>query len=308
MQHDYMCLGAAMALSLPLCSGCAPSARRHTTNSSQSDATTDDGDARVEGTPDDTGIDDILAPDEEDVCPSLQTAMFSAGAARSAGFAGTDAAYSALYGVPCRSAIDCVPACISAGATVASCQSSSECVAGEATEGGLGCLPPTYWRNVNGALSETGTTANAATLVLVSIPYDDPLVVTNFGISIPDEATVTGISFRVRRASDSGEAVDSIVQVLHGGVAAGTNHDQSEAWPGSLTYTTYGGASDLWGVSWTAADLRSSGFGLSIAPAYTGPSTGNAVRARPEVSHRASPPGACAFPGHDARAPGWGMS
>jgi hypothetical protein len=145
----------------------------------------------------------------------------------------------------------------------------------EAPDGGLGCLPPTYWMTVEGALSESGTTTNAAQLILVDIPYDDPLLLTNFGVSIPDHAAITGIQFKVRRATLDGNAVDGAVQILRSGSPIGTNHAQSSAWPAALTYAEYGGAYDTWGATLAVADVRSAGFGISIAPKYTGPSAGN---------------------------------
>jgi hypothetical protein len=40
-------------------------------------------------------------------------------------------------------------------------------------------------------------------------------------------------------------------------------------WSTTLTYVSYGGPSDTWGVSWTPADVSNPQFGLSFAPAYT---------------------------------------
>jgi hypothetical protein len=215
------------------------------------------------------------APEDAPTCPILQTAPVAAGAARSAGFSGNEFAYSTLYGGSCQTANDCVAACVIAGATMASCASGSACLVG--TDGGLGCLPPTYWLAVGGALSESGMTANAAHLVVVAIPYDDSLVLTNFGVSIPDDATVTGIQFRVRRATIDGNAVDDNVQILQNAIPTGTNHGQTSAWPRTLIHTSYGGADDLWGISWTPADIRATGFGISISLRYTGSSAGNEV-------------------------------
>jgi hypothetical protein len=118
-------------------------------------------------------------------------------------------------------------------------------------------------------------TTNAAELILVDIPYDDPLVLTHFGVSIPDDATITGIQFKIRRGTLTSNAVDDTVQILQNGAPVGANHGQSGAWPGALAYGSYGGAYDLWGASWTVADVRSNDFGVSISPRYNGPVAGN---------------------------------
>jgi hypothetical protein len=120
-----------------------------------------------------------------------------------------------------------------------------------------------------------GTTADAAQLVVVDSPYDDSLLLEDFQLSIPDGAMISGIQFDVRHATESGNALDDTVKILRNGAPVGVNHELPQSWPKSLTYTTYGNASDSWGVQWTASDLRSTGFGLSISPRYTGPSAGN---------------------------------
>jgi hypothetical protein len=148
----------------------------------------------------------------------------------------------------------------------------------------MSCLPPPYWQAVAGALSASGTIAQAAELVLVALPYNDPLVLSHFAISLPDDAIVTGIEFQVRRATLAGDVVDDTVQVLENGAPIGANHASSDPWPAlpgvstdltQVGYARYGGANDTWGVAWTPADLRADGFGLSIAGRYTGPAAGN---------------------------------
>jgi hypothetical protein len=155
-----------------------------------------------------------------------------------------------------------------------SCVKGSECLVGEGESGGFGCLPPTYWLGV-GALSESGMTADAANVILVAIPYDDALLATNFQVALPDDATITGVRFQVRRATLASNAIDDTVQVLKNGVPVGANHRSTDAWPATLTYASYGGAYDTWGTSWTVDDIRSNGFGISVSPKYVGPSAGN---------------------------------
>lgn len=208
-------------------------------------------------------------------CPIQQTTYQPASTAQSAGFSGTMTAYDALYGGPCAIASDCAPGCVAAGGTMTSCASSSECLTGEAVDGGLGCLPPTYWFDVSEAESQSNTTTDAAVLILVDQSYDDALVLTGFGVSIPSDATITGIQFQVQRNADDSFAVDDSVRIMKNGVLVGTDHALGGAWPSALTDQTYGGAYDAWGVSWAPEDVESGGFGLSIAPQYNGPSAGN---------------------------------
>ncbi len=216
---------------------------------------------------------------------TLITEWMPAQAARSLGFTGTTDAYYALYDAACQSVGDCVAPCVAAGGTMTSCATGSACVA-SVEAGAMECLPPTYWSNVDEAFTASDSTVSAAELVLVSINYYDALIVTNFGISIPTGATVTGIQFDVHRNADDGFAVDDSIEIVKGGVAVGDEHATSQPWSQDLEDVTYGGPQDTWGVPWGAADLRSSGFGISVAPKYTGPSAGNdrahidSVRAR----------------------------
>jgi hypothetical protein len=192
-----------------------------------------------------------------------------AGAARSAGYSGTEGAFVALFDAPCAMPGDCTAPCVTAGGTMTSCASSSLCASNPVDDGGLRCIPPAYWQNTGGALSGTDAEATAALVVLVDTPYHDALLLTDFGLSVPDDATVVGIQFDVERNSDEGETVDSLVQVLQNGAPVGADHGQTGAWPSALTYTSYGGRSEMWGASWTPAEVRASGFGLSIAPKIT---------------------------------------
>jgi hypothetical protein len=120
--------------------------------------------------------------------------------------------------------------------------------------------------------------------VLVDSSYSDSLVVTHFGISIPDDASIIGLQFQVQRASLSGNAEDQSIRIMKDGVAVGVEHGQPGPWPasgsnptslGTLAPARYGGAFDTWGITWTPADIRAPNFGVAITPRYTGPPAGN---------------------------------
>lgn len=55
---------------------------------------------------------------------------------------------------------------------------------------------------------------------------------------------------------------DQTVRLLKAGVITGNNYAQSgSAWTTTDTYTTYGGATDLWGTTWTETEVNASNFG-----------------------------------------------
>ena len=235
----------------------------------------DAGDARVDELADsdndagDARVDELVDSDATTGCAPQATAAMFAGGARSAGFGGSGAAYDALYGVSCQAPGDCASACESAGGTSASCTAGSACVPGPDPDGGSMCLPPPYWINASAALSQSATTTNAAEITLTDASLSDALVMTSFGISVPDGAVIRGIQFDVRLSADSGLAEDGTIQAVRAGVVVGANRARTGAWPTTLTYETYGGPNDDWGLAWTPADVRSADFGISIVPRYT---------------------------------------
>lgn len=108
--------------------------------------------------------------------------------------------------------------------------------------------------------------------------YPDPLAasnilaVSNFGFALPSDATVKGIVAQIFRYQDEGtfgagvaQVRDNNVLILQGGLTTGTDHTTGLQWPTSGAYQTYGNPTDLWGTSWTAADINGSGFGVGIA-------------------------------------------
>jgi hypothetical protein len=191
----------------------------------------------------------------------------TASAAKSLGWSGTDVEYSALYSVECTADADCLPPSEAAGGTEESCATGSSCPVSSLTRT---CLPPTYFRNVSGAISPSADTAGAAVLTLVEIDYLDTLVVSDFGLTLPEGATVRGVQLLVRRASEASLAVDESVRLVTASGPVGAERKQDDAWPTMLSDATYGAEDDDWDAGLTATELESAAFGLSITPVYTG--------------------------------------
>lgn len=118
------------------------------------------------------------------------------------------------------------------------------------------------WNNPSEALASDDV---YATRTLFSGQTTQYLELTGFGFSIPGGAPISGIVVEVER-SDGGVSTvkDHTVQLLKGGAAAGDNKATGATWPGSDATATYGGASDLWGESWTDSDVNASNFGVRI--------------------------------------------
>jgi hypothetical protein len=91
----------------------------------------------------------------------------------------------------------------------------------------------------------------------------------NYGFTIPGTATITGIRVDVERrrsAAAGGYIEDNGVMILKGGVYSGPNKaNYGVNWPTTDAYVSYGGLGDLWGTTWTPADINSAAFGVAIA-------------------------------------------
>jgi hypothetical protein len=96
--------------------------------------------------------------------------------------------------------------------------------------------------------------------------------VTGFNFAIPTSAnyTIVGIVVDVERyASTAGRIVDNTVQLLKNGAPVGNNKAGASTWGavgggGKGTNVSYpsSGTTDLWGTTWTPAEVNASNFGV----------------------------------------------
>jgi len=120
-----------------------------------------------------------------------------------------------------------------------------------------------------------------------SVPATAPLVsvgdnthyakITGYGFALPLNAVVQGIAVEVRKAKQTGDITrvvrDYRVRIVKNGSIGSTDRSNVVDWPngGAFAYTTYGSSTDLWGETWTAADINNSTFGFAIAATLIGP-------------------------------------
>lgn len=94
----------------------------------------------------------------------------------------------------------------------------------------------------------------------------DYLRATNFGLSIPDGAAISGIEVQIeRRASANNCIYDNEVRLIKNGVIVGNNKAVVPYWPTADGTASYGFVNDLWGQTWTETDIESSSFGVALA-------------------------------------------
>jgi hypothetical protein len=101
----------------------------------------------------------------------------------------------------------------------------------------------------------------------------DILQCVNFGFTIPSGATIDGITVEIQRKSSGTQTSDFLVQLYKGGTLVGSDKASATAYTTSLVTASYGGASDLWGTTWTYSDINGSTFGVALQCQYGGAST-----------------------------------
>lgn len=90
------------------------------------------------------------------------------------------------------------------------------------------------------------------------------LKATDFGFAIPASAVIEGIEVLIERqgvfVSDAG------LYLVKGGVVGGADRSALGEWTAFPdTIVPYGGSNDLWGETWTAADINDPGFGFAMS-------------------------------------------
>lgn len=112
----------------------------------------------------------------------------------------------------------------------------------------------------------TASDASFASDTINNGSSSDYLVATNFGFSIPSNATITGITVGALGGPSGVSAIaDLHAQLVKGGVTQTTDRSSGAVWANSVLARTYGSSSDLWGGSWTPGDINASNFGFSYA-------------------------------------------
>ncbi len=91
----------------------------------------------------------------------------------------------------------------------------------------------------------------------------------DYGFAIPTNATVTGIQVTIgRKATQTGGngTRDIVVSLFKGGtgVVGDNKADTATDWPTSVGAVTYGATNDLWGTTWTPAQINAAGFGVVL--------------------------------------------
>ena len=114
---------------------------------------------------------------------------------------------------------------------------------------------------------------------------------TQWGFSVPAAATITGIIVEVERSSLTANVAQdlSIYLTKNGSATVGLNKSVAPLWPTTDAYQSYGGASDLWGTTWTAAEVNATTFGTLLSAFANDAGTARIDHVRITVHYTACP-------------------
>jgi len=145
------------------------------------------------------------------------------------------------------------------------------------------------WKNTDNAGANDSAWAIIAETDWQSNRYSHYLKATGFTFRIPDpNATILGIEVEVERhgfGAGGGDVTDENVRIVKEGTIGSTDRSNGNSWnladdfptgPGDIV--TYGSPTDLWGETWTAANINSGLFGFALsADAWSDDDSGTAA-------------------------------
>lgn len=126
------------------------------------------------------------------------------------------------------------------------------------------------WSNLSNALTSNGAYASCGTLLgVLGSAQTNYITAWNYGFMIPTTATVCGIEVRIQRNAAGlliGSSIsDKKLYLMNAGTPVGSNYASASGWSGTNATAVYGGNSDLWGTSWTPAQLNATNFGVALS-------------------------------------------
>jgi hypothetical protein len=130
-----------------------------------------------------------------------------------------------------------------------------------------------YSSPVNASASDNVRALGSATLSLLT-GNTDYLKATGFGFSIPVTASICGIVVEVEKSASGinifATVSDNSVRLIKNGTITGSNYATGTTWTSTDAYEMYGGISNLWGTTWSPADINSANFGLAFSAGIHG--------------------------------------
>lgn len=138
----------------------------------------------------------------------------------------------------------------------------------------IGWSPQVNWTFSTSGGDSTGVSAEndagASITLLYALPTScQHILARGFDFSsVPDGAEIVGVEVRVRRKAETASTIkDYELKLIEGPTPTllGSNKADTTNWhPTAYAYASYGGASDVWGATLTAAGVKDSNFGVGV--------------------------------------------
>jgi hypothetical protein len=125
----------------------------------------------------------------------------------------------------------------------------------------------TAWSNTSNVTASDNTYATCT----LNFNADSRLIYgSNFGFAIPSGATINGIVFEIEWKATAGNVSVYLSKAyaskdVTSYFTAYGEATMSPTVPTSESYSSAGGSSNLWGTTWTPADINSANFGIGVS-------------------------------------------
>lgn len=115
--------------------------------------------------------------------------------------------------------------------------------------------------------------------------FTHQLQATQYGFSVPSNATITGVVLESRSQRDTSGAAnqDKVVSLIKGGTVSGNNKATTTPYVlnavnnnDPTAWQTYGSPTDLWGLSLLYSDVNATNFGVALSSQNPSATTGSA--------------------------------
>ncbi|HEV2610300.1 MAG TPA: DUF6701 domain-containing protein [Noviherbaspirillum sp.] len=124
------------------------------------------------------------------------------------------------------------------------------------------------WTNAGNALASDNV---RATVSVNDNEISNYLGCVGYGFNIPANATITGIRVNIERSSNNDATQrDFSVRLVKAGAVTGGDRATTTVYTTTDTYEAHGSATDLWGTTWTAAEINSALFGAALSARKVG--------------------------------------
>ena len=124
----------------------------------------------------------------------------------------------------------------------------------------------TDWLNP-GNIATAGTPYATAQITVVTNGFSDYLRASGFNFALPAGAVVDGIQVSINRmSSNAATHQDAVISLTKdGSTVVGSNLAATTTeWPTTIGLASYGATNNVWGTTWSAAEINSANFGVLL--------------------------------------------